>query len=308
MWLLAFLATALPAMGASTLLDEALDRFPANTVRMEYSRPSVLRTLPEYSRVRQQYEGPQLRQLESSLAQLGVREEDIDELALGWVGTQGHLAFFGLTSGRFDAAHVDERAAAAGLTPLALGATNAYCFDAGHGGACVVLMGPSRGAFGPPEVLRAIVEATPGVSGGLRQNKLLAQAIHEAETSRPIWGVAVGPAVADWIRGWMPNQGGLQLDWSEAFKRVEALAYSVNPGTNIRLDIQMDCANAQDASGLALVLRGLKTFQELAWQNQNPNQPNPFKTLEVDSQQQSVLVHLTADYQSLVVTLPAGSP
>ena len=86
--LLAILAVALvvlpQAASAQDLVKEALRGFPTQTVRLEYSSPAKLRALPNYASLRQRYIGPRLRKLVTELGQLGVREEDISGLVLGW--------------------------------------------------------------------------------------------------------------------------------------------------------------------------------------------------------------------------------
>ena len=63
---------------AQGIVNEALTSFPPATNRVEFSSPSKLRKLPNYQALRQRYVGPRLLAMESSLAQLGIREEDID--------------------------------------------------------------------------------------------------------------------------------------------------------------------------------------------------------------------------------------
>ena len=73
-----------PALHGQEIVREALASFPTQTVRVEYSGLATLHTLPNYVNLRQRFTGPRLAGLETSLAQLGIREGDIDELLLGW--------------------------------------------------------------------------------------------------------------------------------------------------------------------------------------------------------------------------------
>lgn len=69
---------------AQDLVSEALNGFSPQTIRLEFSSPAKLRALPNYASLRQRYLGPKLRNLVDALAQVGVREDDISGLVLGW--------------------------------------------------------------------------------------------------------------------------------------------------------------------------------------------------------------------------------
>src|SRR5690349_8852377 len=68
----------------SAVVKEAVANFPPQTVRFEYSSPVKLRALPDYGKLRQRYMAPQLEKLVSRLSKLGIEENDIDDLVLGW--------------------------------------------------------------------------------------------------------------------------------------------------------------------------------------------------------------------------------
>ncbi|HME56861.1 MAG TPA: hypothetical protein VKF63_00875 [Terracidiphilus sp.] len=73
-----------PAVQAQEIVDEALQVFTTRTERLEYLHSAELRGLSNYSVLRQRYLGGDLRDLEKSLAALGIDEGDVDELVLGW--------------------------------------------------------------------------------------------------------------------------------------------------------------------------------------------------------------------------------
>jgi hypothetical protein len=287
------------SMNAQELVQEALSSFPRDTVRVEYSHPAILRSLPNYAALREQYEGPRLRQLEDSYSQLGIQESDVQELVLGWRVAEGKWAFFGLTSGEFDAKAMAGRAAAQGLAPVPLGDAKAYCVGAEAAANCVVLLGNRLGAFGPRPSLQAILDVRQDKVPGLASSNTFTRLLKEAESKSPIWGAATGPAVADWFRGWMPNQGELKLDWTQTFQSVEALTYSVTPGDTVRLNVGMDCSTSDAANSLRQVFEGLKMFQQIAWQNQHPGEPNPFQDLVVQASDTRVLLELHTPYSVL---------
>ncbi len=121
-------------------VSTAIAGFPTQTLRVEYSSPAKLRKLPNYQSLRQRFVGPRLQQIESSLAQLGIREDDIDDLMMGWRPGDREMDLYGFASGRFDKAAVASRAAAQNLTPTPLGGQQAYCLQAGLAGSCVVVL------------------------------------------------------------------------------------------------------------------------------------------------------------------------
>lgn len=304
--ILAILAGS-PGLRAQSLVSEALASFPQDTIRIEYSHPSVLRALPDYSAVRQRYEGPKLQELESSFSKLGIRESDVDELMLGWRVQDQAWFFFGLTTGRFDSQGLAARAVSQGLAVYKLGEPTAYC--AGNSGSadCVVVLSDSLGAFGALDSLRAMMEIRAGRLPGLGAERKFTKLLDQAKTREPIWGIAVGSAVPDWFQGWMPNQTDLKIDWTQAFKPVTALTYAVSPGETVRLSIAMDCDTESDAQNLKRLFDGLRLYQQLAWQNQNPGKPNPYKTLEIENQDKQILVRVETAYGDLMAPGAPGS-
>lgn len=307
--LLALMVLLLPTtVRAQDLVKDALASFPPQTIRLEYSRPAKLRTLPNYAKLRQRYVGPRLRVLEESLAQLGVQEGDIDELVLGWQAGAGEMDLSGLATGRFDSKAIADVAAARGLSPTVVGEMPAYCFGAETAGSCVVILEKSLGAFGTLGSLGAMLEARSGRAASLGSDERFLKLTREVQAQAPIWGVAVGPAVADWFRGWMPAQGDLQLDWARAFETVEALIYSVDATEKVHLDVKLDCTTPEAATSMRQVLEGLKLFQQLAWQNQNPNRPNPFEAVEVDRNERRVQLKVTTAYTDIEAIGRSGSP
>ena len=299
--LLALLLAALaPArLPAEDIVAEALKSFPPETVRLEYSNSAKLRQLPNYERLRQRYLAPQIRKLEKSLTQLSIQEADVDEVALGWKSGSSGVDLYGLATGRFSAKAVSDGAAGKGLAPVQIAGINAYCFEPDAAATCVAVLGDSLGAFGSRTSLGAMLRARAGSAASVESNSWFKTVLDEASKESPIWGVAVGPGVTDWFKGSMPGQENLELDWSQAFANVEALSYNVDAADKVRLEIRLDCTTQPAAASLRQVLDGLKSFQKLAWENQHPNQPNPFGTVEVDSSGQRVNLKLTTAYASL---------
>ncbi len=306
---LALAVLVLPrATQAQDLAKESLGSFPPQTIRLEYSRPAKLRALPNYASLRQRYVGPRLRTLEESFSQLGVGESDIDELVLGWQPGTGSMRLEGLVVGRFTAKAIADRAAAQGIPPTPVGELPAYCLGSEGASTCLVVLRDSLGVFGAQDTVAAMLEAREGRTTSLASEERFTELMREAQAEAPIWGVAVGEAVPDWFRAWMPAQGNLQMDWAKAFQSVEALVYSVDTADRVRLDVKMDCATSQAAESTRQVFEGLKLFQQLAWQNLNPNRPNPFETVEISSSDRRVTLKMTTSYADLEGPGAPGGP
>jgi hypothetical protein len=144
-----------------------------------------------------------------------------------------------------------------------------------------------------------LLEAREGQIPSLGSDNRMASLVAGADKEAPIWGVAVGAAVTDWFRGWMPNQGNLKLDWGKVFGDVNSLTYSVAAGDNVTLGLKMDCKSSESAGSLRQVLEGLKLVQQIAWDSQNPGKPNPYKAMNVGMEGNQVSLSLTTGYAEL---------
>lgn len=307
--ILAALAIPVVAQGQD-LVKESLTSFSPQTVRVEYSRLAKLRSLPNYQNLRQRFVGPRLRAMEESFAKLGVQEGDIDEIMLGWKPGTSMMDLEGMVVGRFTAKGVSDRASAAGVSPATIAGLPAFCVGGESSSNCMVVIQNSLGAFGPPEPLTAMVEARGGLAPGLSTNERFAKLVNEAQKESPIWGVAMGDSIGDFFRAWLPAQGGLQMDWGKAFQSVEALTYNIDTADRIRLDVKMDCDSSQSAQSTRQVFEGLRMFQQMAWQNMNPNKPNPFQGVEISQDDRRVSLRMTTNYvdlEAIAVTGRAGN-
>jgi hypothetical protein len=291
---------ALPrAISAQDLVKEALSGFPTQTIRLEFSSPAKLRSLPNYASLRQRYVGPRLRKLVDALAQLGIREEDISGLVLGWQPGSTEMGLYGFATGRFSAQALTENASQRNMPVTPVAGKQAYCLEAGLAGTCVVVLEDSVGAFGSLTALTSMLEALDNQLPSLGSDNRISSLVAGANKDAPIWGVAVGPAVADWFRGWMPNQGNVKLDWGKVFADVNSLTYSVAAADNVTLGLKMDCKSSQSAASLRQVMDGLKLAQQLAWDYQNPGKPNPYRAMNVGLDGNQVSLNLTTGYAEL---------
>jgi hypothetical protein len=298
--ILAVTLVASPAAApAQDLVKEALGGFPTQTIRLEFSSPAKLRGLPNYASLRQRYIGPRLRKLVDALGQLGIREEDISGLVLGWQPGNTEMALYGFATGRFAAPAIAESAEQRNMPTTPIAGKEAYCLEAGLAGTCVVVLQDSLGAFGSLTALTSMLEAREGQIPSLSSDNRIASLVAGANREAPIWGVAMGPAVGDWFRGWMPNQGNLKLDWGKVFGDVNSLTYSVAAADNVTLSLKMDCKSSESAASLRQVLEGLKLVQQIAWDSQNPGKPNPYQAMDVGQEGHQVSLNLTTGYAEL---------
>ncbi len=289
----------LPSAWAQDLAKDALTSFPPQTIRLEYARPAKLRKLPDYENLRQRYVAPNLQNLEASLSKLGIGERDIDELVLGWQANAKPTDLEGLAAGHFDSSAMAKRAAVQNLAPVPVAGLRAYCLGSEPASTCVVVLGKTRGAFGPLSSLTTMLQARNEGGASISSDTRFTTLVKEAHMDAPIWGIAIGQGVTDWFKGWMPGQNEIQLEWSKTFQTVETLFYSVETAEKVHLNVKLACTSPEAAVNLRQIFEGLKLFQQLAWQNQNPNRPNPFEALVVDASGRQVFLTLTTAYAAL---------
>lgn len=284
-----------PLLGQD-LVTKALNSFPSDTIRLEYSSPAALRKLPNYSSLREHYMGPRLREWVASMAKLGVSEGDVDELVLGWSVDGSNVNLYGFAGGHFHSSVLEARAAARNIPPQQIGGKTGYCLGAGLGTQCIVVLSPTEGAFGTLGSLSRIMGALNVGGAGLESNSAFTDVVKQEKNRAPIWGVAVASAVASWFKGWMPTQNSVELDWTKVFQGVNVLGYSIQTGSDVHLSLDLFCKSDDLAGSLRQVLEGLKLAQQIAWQNRNPNQVNPFQKMELSQNGSQVGITLEATY------------
>ncbi len=286
---------------AQQLGTEALHSFPSGTAQMQYTRPADLRKLPNYESLRQHYMGPWLKKLESSMGRLGIKETDVNALILGWTEAAPGAAkqLYGLATGSFNSQALRASAAERHIPPQKIGGKPGYCLGAGLETQCVVILGPSLGGFGTLSTLSQMMDVRNGARPSLETDSDVTKIVSNLATQAPIWGIATHGSVAEWFQNWLPTQNAIQLDWAKVFQNVQTLSYKVMPGASVQLNMELYCKSAEDAGSLQQVLQGLKLAQELAWQHQFPNQPNPFSGMAVAQNGAEISLQLTANYQQL---------
>jgi hypothetical protein len=307
--LVVIVLAGIPRKGAGQdFVTTAMSGLPTQTLRVEFSSPAQLRKLANYQELRAKYLGSRLQQLESALDQIGIKEDDIDDLMIGWKPGDKEMDLYGYASGRFDKAQVAKRAAAGGLTPTPISGEQAYCLTAGVAGTCVVILENSLGAFGPLSSLTALIDAHAGQAPNLNSDPRFTSLMGDINKSAPIWGIALAGAVADWFGGWLANQDSFKLDWGQVFKPVDSLTYAIEAADKVNMDMKLNCKTPADAATLRQIMDGLKMAQQFAWSAQNPGHPNPFAAMNVDSHDKQITLQITMAYTQLTLAGGAGAP
>jgi hypothetical protein len=302
--ILAAVPAIVPNVAAQDFVTTAMNGLPTETMRVEYSSPAKLRKLANFRNLRGKFLGPRLQQLESALDQIGIREDDINDLMIGWKPGDKEMDLYGYASGNFDKSKVASRAAAGGITPTPISGQQAYCLTAGVTGTCVVILENSLGAFGPLSSLTTVLDVHAGENPSLNTDSRFTSLVGDVNKDAPIWGIALGGAVADWFGGWLSTQNNFKMDWGKVFEKVDSLTYSIDAADKVKLDMKLNCATAQDATTLRQILDGLKMAQQLSWSAQNPGHPNPYADMNFEIHDKQIGMQVTMAYSE--VTLSGG--
>jgi hypothetical protein len=281
------MSASVSAIEAQEIVDEALQAFPAQTDHLEYSNLAKLRELPGYDALQQRYLGAPLRDLQGSLAKLGITDSDVDELVLGWDSLNGQgrgarSALYGLAFGRFPAEEIAKAAAVNSVKSTRIGHLKAYCVGR-QNEICVAWIGDSLGAFGSPKVVLEIMAARSGTVQGLGSNPDFSTLVSAAKFEAPIWGVAEHSAMAGWLSAAMPGAEKVPFDWSQLFTGVTNLTYRIDVADKPHLEMQFQCESASAANTFEQLLASLRILQRMTWQTRNPGLSNPFKGMELQS-------------------------
>jgi hypothetical protein len=294
---------------AEDFVTTALSGLPTQTLRVESSSPEKLRKLSNYKTLREKFLGQRLQQLEATLNQIGIHEDDVNELLIGWKPGDKEMDLYGYAAGRFNKTMVANKAAAEGLTPTPISEQQAYCLTGGVAGTCVVILDNSLGVFGPLSTLAELLDAHSGVAPSLNSDARFTGLLNDVDKDAPIWGIALGGAVGDWFGAWLSTQQNtLNLDWSKVFEKVDSLTYAIDIGDKVNLNVKMNCQTAQDATTLRQVMDGLKMAQQLTWEQQNPNQPNPYSAMNVEVKDKQIDMQVTMPFSQLTLAGGIGTP
>ena len=280
------------------LVREALGRFPRQTSHFEVCDLARMRTLPSYAALRERFMGGEVQQLAASLATLGVHDEDVDRLALGaGPGPQG-LQLYGVAQGRFDLPTIMAGAQAAGIEPLRINGFSAYCFGDSSTSPCIAIINEARGVFGSRDMVDFMLYATEGTDS-LANDPIVSARAARAPADATIWGMATGPAVAEWVRVVMPMPAEGQNSLAPVLSNVVSVAYDVRAGQKATMTADLTCTSAESAAGLRQALDAVRLLQQFAWKALHPDAANPYAQLAFRTQGAQLLVNATMDYAAL---------
>jgi hypothetical protein len=285
--LLGFLAGALQA----ELLPEAVPAFPAQTTGLEYDALSTLRALPNYRNLRKQYSGEGLQRAQKDLLLLGISEDQLSEV----VTAAGPNGFFGLLAGGFHAAAAAKEAARHGMAQSALDDGPVFCAADGF---CFLLPTSAEGRvfFGTLAQLHAISDVFEGRAPSLRANPTLMNLIGRMEPHAPVFGIAPGSEIGQWIGDSIPPAMSSRIDVSRLFSGIEDFAYSVKLDSKAHVALSLFCTSEQSASLLKDALSAASGLERAAAMAAG-SASLPFNNMAVSATGRMVALNLDAPIQ-----------
>ncbi|MGE5327521.1 MAG: hypothetical protein ACM3NO_10820 [Deltaproteobacteria bacterium] len=293
------------ALSGQEFLEHALSLFPIQTLRVEYYCLAKLRTTPGYAHNRSLFTGPRLKLLEDSFMQLGVKEADVEEMAIGWLNSpKGYQLMGGLARGQFDAGRIAASAEEAKILPVEVGEWMAYCV--GEENSCLAVLDETHAAFGPADFLEAMQGARAGQTANLVSNPQFVNLLGEIRTEPAIWGIALREAVPDWFGTWLAGPQGASVDWSPLLGPAEALSFYAEFNDNIEFHLNLDFLTAEAATRLLRTLETLRQLQQAAWQSQSPGRPNPLDTVKLSGSDRRISITAVTEYANLEAGNPLG--
>jgi hypothetical protein len=281
------LATALQAQ----LLQDAVSAFPAQTYALEYDSLSSLRSLPNYRNLRQQYSGEGMQRAQKDLLMLGISEDQLREV----VTASGPNGFFGLLAGGFYSATAAREAAKHGMTESTLEAGSVFCSKDGF---CFLFPAREEGRalFATPNQLRAIFDVRHGRAPSLRTNTPFVDLVSRMEPRSPVFGIAPGSELSQWIGGSIPESISSRLDLTRLFSNIETFGYSVKLDSKAHVSLNLICSSEQAGrlvSDTLSAASGLEHAAALAV----GSYAMPFDKMLVRSSGRTVSVNLDAPIQ-----------
>jgi len=240
------------------LLPKALETFPANTQSLECDNLAMLRQLPNYRDLRQQYANDSLKRVKDTLLLLGISEDQLSEV----VTASGPGGFFGLLSGNFQSATVARKAAAQKFQRTALGTGSAFCSP---DNLCVFLAGHNDGnaSFATLEQLRAMLAVRQGQAPAVKSNSSFAAILAELDLHAPVVGLAPGSEITQLVKDAVPSELSSRFDLSQWFSKVESLGYSIRIDSSAHLDVRLLCKSEADSRLLSNTLNAAGGLQRM---------------------------------------------
>ncbi len=300
---LAMMAVGSAGGPSDDLTREALGRFPSSTANLEFCDLAKMRPLPAYAALRQRFLGGDMQQLVASLETLGVRDEDVDQLALGAgpVADRPGLELYGVAQGRFKPSEITSRAQAAGLEPLRVNGYAVYCSGGDTAARCFAILDDTHGVFGSRDMVDFMLYAAAGTDS-LAKVPLVTARVANPPVDASAWGIATGPAVAEWVKVVMPMPEEGQNSLAPVLASVVSIAYEVRAGQNVALSADLACTDAASAARLRQSLDAARALQQFAWRTMRPGVPNPYERVGFSAQGSQLQFRATMDYDALGLT------
>ena len=298
-WAVMAMMAAGPVAGAGDdLVRDALARFPHQTTNFEVCNLARMRSLPSYAVIRQRFLGDDLRQFTESLTTIGVRDEDVDSLAIGTGPGQQGLQLYGLAQGRFDLSKIMAGAQTAGIEPLRVNSYPVFCFGVAANPPCIAILNEARGVFGSRDMVDFMLYAGKETDS-LASDPAVSARAARAPADATVWGIASGPAVAEWVRVVMPIPAEGQASLAPVLANVVSISYEVRAAQKVALSADLTCTSAENATLLRQSLDTVRLLQQLAWRTLNKDAPNPYEQLGFRAQGTQLLFTATLDYAVL---------
>lgn len=258
------------------IIPEALLSFPTQTESVEYDNLAVLRALPNYDGLQQEFSSKPLDHAKAALAKLGIPESQVNELVVGT--SPGTL--YGLVAGTFSGSLAAKAAIKKGILPLRLETAKMFCPDTGT---CLVFLEDDIAAFGTPGELRYILQARQGSIGSLSLNHVLVRLFNNTDSSAPVRGVASGTRLDASLTTELLNKTGSQINWTQFSSGISIFAYSVSLDTKAHVAATLECKSSFAAGLLKQTLSLIANAQALAIKAGQDPEKMPFQNLEVSS-------------------------
>ena len=241
------------------LLLEAAQTFPAQTDSLEYDNLKLLRLLPNYQDLRLQYASDSLQRARKSMFALGISEDDLTEL----VTASGPLGFFGLLAGTFHLPALAGLAAKYEMPESSLAGGRLFC---SREDVCFFFSGreDGRAQFGSAAQLRAMASVRLGTTPALRARPWFIKLMNKRNPRAPVFGIAQGSEVAQWVEGTIPQQLSSTLNLPALFATIDVFSYSIKLDTKAHLDLNLLCTSETAGRVLADTFAAASGLQRLA--------------------------------------------
>jgi hypothetical protein len=239
------------------IISQALLSFPAQTQYLEYDNIARLRNLPDYPALRQRFSGKPLEDARIALRQLGIREDQVEEVVSG----SSSSAFYVLVAGTFSEASARRHGA-----PVKLLDTHAYCPGETS---CIVFVEDSLAAFGTLSELKDIVQAHAGIISRVSANRNAVTLMNDTDRRAPVRGILFGGQLSSSVSDMLKESLGWNRDWSGLSSNVSAIGYSVQFDTKTHVSATLDCTSRTSAAVLVQMLNALSALQPASMPLQN---------------------------------------